>query len=151
MFKLDIVPRCPSGVDELLSDETVSTAPRALVNLVHPALADSVLLVVVVRNDTAIGSTAGRSNKWINKREGEGFLKEQRWKPAVSPAVVVVDHSEHGDAVTHVHGQNHGEEPSAEERSCFPPVGLLIKVIRNPFFKKKKNQIVTFSTFLTNK
>lgn len=58
MFKLDVVPRCPSGIDELLGDEAVSAAPRALMNLVHPALADSVLFVVVVRNDAAIGSTA---------------------------------------------------------------------------------------------
>lgn len=63
MFKLHLVPCCPSGIDGLLGDETVTPALRVLVDSVHPALVDSVPLVVMVRNSCVIGSTVGRGTR----------------------------------------------------------------------------------------
>lgn len=58
MFKVHLVARRPSGIDGFLSDEAMAAALRVLVDLVHPALVDAVLLVVMVRNDAVVGSTA---------------------------------------------------------------------------------------------
>ena len=58
VFELHVVPRCPSGVDGLLSDEAVTPAVYVLVDPVHLALIN-LLLIVVVRNSTVIGSTVG--------------------------------------------------------------------------------------------
>lgn len=57
VFKLYLVPRCPFGKDGLLSDEAMAPAFRVLVDRVHPALFDTVPLVVMVRDNTVIRST----------------------------------------------------------------------------------------------
>lgn len=56
VFELYLVLRRPFGKDGLLGDEAVAAALRVLVDPVHLALTDSVLLVVVVRDSTVIGS-----------------------------------------------------------------------------------------------
>lgn len=56
VFELYLVLRRPFGKDGLLSDEAVAAALRVLVDPVHLALTDSVLLVVMVRDSTVIGS-----------------------------------------------------------------------------------------------
>lgn len=57
MFELNLVPHRPSGEDGLLCDEAVAAAFCALMGLIHLALVDSVLLVVMVRDSSVIGST----------------------------------------------------------------------------------------------
>lgn len=57
MFKIYFMPRCPFGVDGLFCDEAMAPALCVLVDLVHPALIDPVLLIVVVRYDAVIGPT----------------------------------------------------------------------------------------------
>lgn len=47
----------PFGIDGLLGDEAMAATLRVLMHLVHLALIDSVLLVVVVRSNAVIGST----------------------------------------------------------------------------------------------
>lgn len=37
-------------------------------------------------------------------------------KKCISPAVAVIDHSINMDAVTHVYGQDHGEEAGTKKR-----------------------------------
>lgn len=61
VFKLHLVPCCPFGIDGLLSDEAMAPASRVLVDPVHPALFDSVPLIVMVRDNTVIRSTVRRS------------------------------------------------------------------------------------------
>lgn len=58
MFEVHLVACRPSGIDGFLSDEAMAASLRVLVDLVHPALVDAVLLVVMVRNNAVIGSTA---------------------------------------------------------------------------------------------
>ena len=60
VFKLDFMASGPSGIDGLLSDEAMTPAFCVLVHFVHPALVDSVLLVVVVGNNAVIGPTVRR-------------------------------------------------------------------------------------------
>lgn len=67
MFELHLVPCRPPGIDGLLGDEAMTAALRVLVDPVHPALIDSVLLVVVVRDDAVIGSTVGGRGEGIGK------------------------------------------------------------------------------------
>lgn len=67
VFKLYLVPCCPFGIDGLLSDEAVTPALRVLVDLVHPALVDSVPLIVMVRNSAVIGSTVRRRCKRLGR------------------------------------------------------------------------------------
>lgn len=57
VLKLHLVPCCPFGIDGLLSDEAMAPASRVLVDPVHPALFDSVPLIVMVRDNTVIRST----------------------------------------------------------------------------------------------
>lgn len=59
MFKLYFMPRCPFAIDSLFCDEAMAPAFCVLVDLVHPALIDPVLLIVVVRYDAVIGPTVG--------------------------------------------------------------------------------------------
>lgn len=61
VFKLHFVPCRPSGIDGLLSDEAMTSSLCVLVDPVHLALIDTVLLVVMVRNSTVIGSAVRRS------------------------------------------------------------------------------------------
>lgn len=74
MFEVHLVSCCPSSKDGLLSDEAMTPTLRVLVDPVHPALIDPIPLVVMVRNNTVIGSTA----------------------------VAVIDHPVNVDAVTHI-------------------------------------------------
>lgn len=60
MFELDLVPCCPFGEHGLLCDEAMTPTLRVLVDPVHPALVDSALLIVMVRNGTVIGSAVRR-------------------------------------------------------------------------------------------
>lgn len=60
MFELYFMACGPLGVDCLLCDEAMASALCVLVDFVHPALVDSVLLVVVVGNNTVIGPAVRR-------------------------------------------------------------------------------------------
>lgn len=55
MFELYLVLRCPFCKDGLLGDEAVAAALCVLMDSVHLTLTDSVLLIVVVRDNTVIG------------------------------------------------------------------------------------------------
>lgn len=65
MFKLYLVACCPFGIDGFLSDEAMASALAVLMDLVHLALVDSVLFIVMVGNNTVIGSA-------VDKREAPG-------------------------------------------------------------------------------
>lgn len=57
IFKIHLVPCRPFGIDGLLSDEAMAPVLCMLVDPVHLALFNSVLLIVVVRDNSVIGST----------------------------------------------------------------------------------------------
>lgn len=96
MLEGDPVARGPFGVDGLLGDEAMAPAVYMLVVSVHLAFSHSVALKVVVGDNTVI----------------------------VAAAVIFVNHPIDTDALTHVYGQDHSEETSAEKRpslhSIFP-------------------------------
>lgn len=60
MFKLYPVACCPFGIDGFLSDEAMASALSVLMDLVHLALIDSVLFIIMVGNNTVIGSAVDR-------------------------------------------------------------------------------------------
>lgn len=59
VFKLDLVARGPFGKDGLFGDEAMPPLLCNLVELVHPAFSDLLLLIVMVGNSTGIDSAAG--------------------------------------------------------------------------------------------
>lgn len=72
MLELNLVPSCPFGIDGLLSDEAMTSALCVLVDLIHLALFYSVLLIVMVRNNTEICTTVKRRKA---QKVGEGYLQ----------------------------------------------------------------------------
>lgn len=87
VFELHPVVQGPPGIDGLLGDEAMAATTCVLVHPVHAALVHPASLVVVVGSNTVIGTAAE----------------------------VIVDHPIDVNTVTHVHGQDHGEETSAEK------------------------------------
>lgn len=71
MFELYLVLCRPFSKYGLLGDEAVAAALRALVDPVHLALLDPVLLIVMVRDSVVIGSAVRKKKKVMSKR----FLK----------------------------------------------------------------------------
>lgn len=55
VFELYLVPRRPLCKDGLLCDEAVAATLCVLMDPVHLALTESVLLIVMVRDNTVIG------------------------------------------------------------------------------------------------
>lgn len=62
MLKLQLVTRCPFGIDSLFSDKAVPSTLCVLVDVVHSAFIDSITLIVMVRNNTVIGLAEKRRN-----------------------------------------------------------------------------------------
>lgn len=68
MFELYLVLCRPFSKYGLLGDEAVAAALRALVDPVHLALLDTVLLIVMVRDNAVIGSAVRKKKKVMSKR-----------------------------------------------------------------------------------
>lgn len=67
MFELYLVLCRPFSKYGLLGDEAVAAALRALVDPVHLALLDAVLLIVMVRDNVVIGSAVRKKKKVMSK------------------------------------------------------------------------------------
>lgn len=70
IFEVYLVPRCPFSKDGLLGDEAVAAALGVLMDPVHLALTESVLLIVMVRYNTVIVSavTEGKTLEQLNNK-----------------------------------------------------------------------------------
>lgn len=114
VFEFYLVLRRPPCKDGLLGDEAVAAALRVLMDPVHLALTESVLLIVMVRDTTVTGS-AVTEDKTLRLNLKHLNNKNKTWtfwfiKKNFSPAVAIINHSVDMDAVTHVYGQDHCEK-----------------------------------------